>query len=88
MGKDPWSVSVMVVNGEVVVDRIIPFDAEFPKGTWIIDGCIWASEHEAHYVAQKRIKTRINQRKKNVIFQSGQLDRLYSVQEFIDLMVQ
>lgn len=85
MDEDPWSVSVTVVNDEVVVDHIIPFDDDFPEGTWVLDGCIWASERGAHYVAQKRIKTSHNRREKNVIWQVGNLGRLYSVQEFIDL---
>ncbi len=86
MSKDPWSASVKVVNGEVIIDQIISFDDRFPNGTWVLDDCIWADESEAHFVAQKRIKTRLNQRKKNVIFQKGNLSELYSVQEFIDLM--
>lgn len=86
MSKDSWSASVKVVNGEVIIDQIISFDDGFPNGTWVLDDCIWATENEAHFVAQKRIKTRLNQRKKNVIFQKGNFSKLYSVQEFIDLM--
>ena len=86
MDKYPWTASVKVVAGEVVVDEIISFDDDFPEGTWVMDDCIWATETAAYYVAQKRIQTRINQRKKNVIFQVGKFDRLYSVQEFRDLM--
>lgn len=84
MEVDAWSASVKVVNGEVIVDQIISFDDGFPNGTWVLDDCIWATESEAHFVAQKRIKTRYNQRKKNVIYQKGNLSKLYSVQEFID----
>jgi len=88
MSKDPWTASIKLVDGEVVVDQIISFDDDFPDGTWVLDDCIWATEQEAHYVAQKRIKTRFNQRKKTAIFQIGKLDRMYSVQEFMDLMAQ
>lgn len=87
MEQYPWSVSVKAVDGEVVVDEIISFDDEkFPEGTWILDATIWATEHEAHFVAQKRIRTKINQRAKHVIWQIGNLDRLYSVKEFLELM--
>jgi hypothetical protein len=86
MEKYPWSVSVKVVNDEVLVDRIIPFDDDFPKGTWVLDSCIWATENQVSYVAQKRIKTGLNRREKNVIFQSGSFDKMYSIRGFIDLM--
>lgn len=88
MQQYPWSVSVKVIDGEVVVDEIISFDDDekFPDGTWMMNDTIWATEHEAHFVAQKRIRTRINQRAKHVICQRGQLARLYSVKEFLELM--